>query len=97
MVSTEAYLERKFSTLVIAAGGKAVKLVAVEKGTPDRLVLWPGNRLELVELKTETGRLHPIQKAWHKRALERQGVEVKVLYGDKDVEEYVESRKQWKL
>lgn len=94
MVSTEAYLERKFSTLVIAAGGKAVKLVAVEKGTPDRLVLWPGNRVELVELKTETGRLHPIQKVWHQRALERQGVKVTVLYGAKDIEEYVERNKK---
>lgn len=56
------------------------KLIATHAGIPDDLVLMPGGRVYLVELKTETGRVSPIQELWHKHASEL-GTEVVVLYG----------------
>lgn len=65
----EADLEAYFRKRVRALGGYTEKIVGVTgKGCPDRLVLLPGGRMYLVELKAETGRLEPLQKVWHMRA-----------------------------
>jgi hypothetical protein len=85
----ERDLEMRFRRKVTAAGGITEKIAPVRAGVPDRLVLWPGGRIELVELKTETGQLSPIQAVWHQRAAER-GVIVVVLHGPAEVDAYVE-------
>lgn len=85
--TTEASLEGTFRRELHRIGGLVVKLAPVTKGTPDRMVLLDGN-IYLVELKTETGRLSPAQRAWHEKATQR-GVEVVVLYGRAEVEEWV--------
>lgn len=76
----ESALEQKFSQEVRKAGGLAIKLMPTVAGVPDRLVLWPGGRTCLVELKTETGALHPAQRLWHARS-EQLGHPVTVLHG----------------
>ena len=86
----ESTLEARFRRGVKRAGGLPVKMVpAGQAGVPDRLVLWPGGRVDLVELKTDTGELRPIQRVWHDRA-SKLGVDVVVLYGPTDIDAYIE-------
>jgi hypothetical protein len=81
----EALLVRKIKQ----AGGWALKLVSPgNAGVPDRLVLLPGGRIFFVELKTETGRLSPLQEFVHGR-LRRLGMDVRVLYGRDEVLAFV--------
>lgn len=76
----ESALEQIFRKRVRLLGGYTVKLAPTERGIPDRLVIFPGGRMFLVELKTNTGTVSPIQKAWHQK-VEKLGVQVYVLYG----------------
>jgi hypothetical protein len=76
----ESGLEGFFRKRVRLVGGYTVKLAPTEAGIPDRLVILPGGRMRLVELKTESGALSPIQRVLHSRLAEL-GVEVVVLYG----------------
>lgn len=81
----EALLVRKIKQ----AGGWALKLVSPgNSGVPDRLVLLPGGRIFFVELKTDTGRLSPLQEFVHGR-LRRLGMDVQVLYGRDQVLDFV--------
>jgi len=61
-MTLESRHEGRFNIGVKRLGGMSVKLVPVRAGLPDRLVLMPGGRTYLAELKTDTGRLRPIQK-----------------------------------
>ena len=83
MPKPETKLEEAFTTLVRRAGGITEKMIPGRAGVPDRLVLFAG-RVYLVELKTETGYLEPIQRVWHDRAAAI-GVQVWTLYGKADV------------
>lgn len=80
----EAFLHKR----VRALGGHTVKISPLEAGVPDRLVMLPGGRMYLVELKTVTGRLRPIQAAWHTRAA-RMGITVHVVHGTEGVREWL--------
>lgn len=60
----ESHLRRRVREL----GGMCIKLAPTESGLPDRLVLLPGGWAYLVELKSPTGRLRPVQQVWHQRA-----------------------------
>ena len=84
----ESQLERLFRERVKALGGMTVKMQAVTAGTPDRLVLLPGGTVCLVELKTETGLVSPVQQHWHARAADL-GTIVEVLVG-------ADAIRQWK-
>lgn len=90
---SEARLEGDFRDGVLRAGGISVKLAPTAAGTPDRLVLWPGGRIELVELKTDSGPLRKIQEVWHRRAAAL-GVDVRVVRGRSGVEDYLADRQQ---
>lgn len=85
----ESTLESRLSRRVRALGGMSIKLAPIIVGTPDRLVLLPGGRMVLVELKTDTGRLSPRQVAWHAEAARRE-VPVVVLHGAKEMDEWVD-------
>jgi hypothetical protein len=76
----ESELESFFRRRVKALGGHTEKIVSMNKGLPDRLVLMPGGRMYLVELKAEKGRVDPAQRVWHSRAAAL-GVKVPVLVG----------------
>lgn len=84
----ESLAERLLHDRVSAAGGLCPKLAPVDAGTPDRLVIWEG-KVYLVELKRPSGRVRPIQVAWHNRA-RRAGVEVVLLSGTVEVSAWLD-------
>lgn len=71
--------------------GRAVKVAPIDKGTPDRLVLLPGGRLYLVELKRERGKVAPLQRIWHERAAQL-GTLVHVVAGRAGIDAWVAQR-----
>ena len=84
----EALLSQRFYDGVRRLGGICEKLAPTRWGVPDRLVLLPGGRLYLVELKTVSGAVRPAQKVWHQRALAL-GVEVVVLHGHTQIDQWL--------
>lgn len=76
----ENNLEEFFRRRVMLLGGYTEKIVGMSRGCPDRLVLLPGGRIFLVELKAETGSVEPLQKMWHTRA-NNLGTKVYVVTG----------------
>ena len=81
----EANLEGFFRKRVRLLGGYTIKLAPTEAGVPDRLVVFPGGRMYLVELKRSDTDLSPIQKVWHERMATNYNVVVHVLYGQEGV------------
>lgn len=81
----ESGLENFFRQRVRLMGGVTIKLAPTEAGIPDRLVIFPPNRIYLVELKRSTGMLSLVQRAWHAKVAQRTGAQVHVLYGKEDV------------
>ncbi len=77
----ESKIEARFNASVRALGGYTIKLAPLQRGIPDRLVMLPGGRMYLVELKTITGRLSPMQRHWHEEVRRRTDITVVVLYG----------------
>jgi hypothetical protein len=90
-VHLEANLEALFHKQVRVIGGVIVKLAPTERGVPDRLVILPGGRIYLVELKTTIGRVSPIQAEWHKQAAQR-GVNVVLLKGREEIVDWIRAR-----
>lgn len=63
--------ERSLRESMERYGGKALKFTSPgNNGVPDRLVILPGGRIIMVELKTECGRLSSIQAYQHKKLRE---------------------------
>jgi hypothetical protein len=86
----EADLEAIFRALCRKAGCLVEKLAPTRRGMPDRIVLAPGGRIFLVELKRENEKPTPIQEEWHKRAWIR-GVKVVVLTGEDEIRQWASS------
>lgn len=89
MHELERDVERRLVRGVKALGGTAYKWVCPGTvGVPDRIVVWPGGRVDFIELKTETGVLSPRQKIVldHLRSL---GCNVRVLRGSDAVAAYL--------
>jgi hypothetical protein len=93
----EASLEAFFYRRVRLLGGHCIKLAPTERGVPDRLVLLPGGRKYLVELKREGGSLSAIQIAWHGR-MKSLGHEVVVLEGKEQIIQWLRrTTEQWDI
>lgn len=88
--SLEAYFYRQVR---LALGGMVDKIAATRKGIPDRLVLLPGGRMYLCELKTEDGRVSAAQQLYHQRAAEV-GTRVQVLVGRGGIDAWIKARGQ---
>lgn len=87
----ESKLEEKFTLKVRKLlRGRTMKIIPTEKGAPDRLVLLPGGRIELVELKADAGRLSPRQRLWHDRAA-MLDIKVHVITGEAEMLAWVAS------
>ncbi len=86
--TTEAQLEQYLRSKIRERGGLVVKIAPVIAGVPDDLVVLPGNRLLLVELKKKGGVLRPVQAAFHRR-LRGLGVTVHVLRGLAEVDRWL--------
>lgn len=85
----ERSIERYLVTSVNSAGGIALKL-SPGGGWPDRLVLWPGGRFDLVELKRpKGGALAAVQAANH-RNLQNLGITAPIVLASKHaVDQYI--------
>ena len=87
-------LEREIEKILVAGvkklGGRAYKWTSPgNDGVPDRIVILPGKSPVFVELKTESGRLSSLQHVQCKR-LKELGQDVRVLYGEKAVRDFLE-------
>lgn len=89
MAELESSLEEYFRHRARLLGGYTIKLAPTERGIPDRLLMMPGSRMFLVELKADNGSLSPIQRHWHAKVLEHQGIRVHVLTGRDDVNSFL--------
>ena len=93
MFKREKDVEARLVKAVRSLGGRAYKWVSPGNvGVPDRMVIWPGGDIEFVELKTEVGRVSPIQEVQIKR-LRGLGCKFHVLYGDADVDKFLDGRR----
>ena len=89
----ESQIEARLVRGVKALGGRAYKFVSPgNTGVPDRLVVLPGGRIIFVELKTDVGKLSPMQIR-QIDFLRSRGVPVRVLYGMEAVEEFLKGLK----
>lgn len=84
----EADLETVFRALCRQAGCLVEKVAPTRRGMPDRIVLAPGGRIFLVELKRTGEKPTPIQEDWHSRAWVR-GTQVVVLHGEAEIRRWV--------
>lgn len=85
----EASLEAYFRKAVRERlAGYTMKMIPVDKGAPDRIVMLPGGRIRLVELKVSGGRVSPAQRYWHERVGEL-GVTVATLTDRAGVDQWV--------
>lgn len=89
MAESEAQLEVMFNNRVRLAGGISWKLAPTTAGIPDRLAVFPGGRMWLVELKTDTGKVSPIQAVLHDRLLNEFDVQVVTLFGRKMIDWWI--------
>lgn len=90
----ESTIESKLRDGVKRLGGRAYKFVSPgNDGVPDRIVVMPGRMPIFVELKTESGRLSLLQKVQIDR-LKKLGQDVRVLYGMKEVEGFLQQIKE---
>lgn len=86
----EREIEKKLVDGVRKLEGRAYKFVSPgNDGVPDRIVVLPQRVPKFIELKTEYGRLSDLQKVQIKR-LRNLGQDVRVLYGLRDVERFLE-------
>ena len=85
----EKEIEQKLRQAIKEMGGRAYKFISPgNMGVPDRMVCLPGGQLIFVELKTDTGKLTPVQKA-QIGYLKNLGQDVRVLYGVDGVESFI--------
>lgn len=86
----ESSIEKKFVGELRKLGCVAYKFVSPgNDGVPDRLVITPRGRVIFVELKTDAGKLSPVQKGQIGR-LKKHRQDVRVLYGSKGVAKFIE-------
>ena len=77
----ERDVEKWLGERVKELGGLYYKFVSPgNDGVPDRIVILPEGRIYFVELKTENGRLSPIQE-YQIRCLKMRGIDVVVIKG----------------
>ena len=85
----EKDVERRLAKSVEALGGKAYKFVSpAHRGVSDRVVILPGGRVWFVELKTETGKLSPLQEHF-RQEITKLDCNYVCLYGAKDVDQWL--------
>lgn len=93
----EKDIEAKLVRGVRALGGECYKFVSPgTAGVPDRVAVFPGGAVVFVELKTDTGRLSPLQERQINK-LRKIGASAVVLHGAKEVAEFLEYRRLLKM
>lgn len=84
----ESAVETVFANRVRDLGGRSYKFAPVVAGNPDRIVLMPGGKIYLVEIKADGGALRPDQLLWHRRAAELD-THVYVVTGSQEAREWL--------
>jgi hypothetical protein len=84
----EREVERILGERVHRLGGLYFKIAPTHVGLPDRMILLPGGRIILVEVKAENGHLDPAQRLLHKRMLDV-GTEVVVIWGPEQARNFL--------
>lgn len=87
-MALETSIETYLNAEVRSMGGWSIKFAPTAVGLPDRLVLLPGGKAHLVELKAPRGRLARAQRVVHRR-LGDMGHPVVVLASVEQVDEWV--------
>ena len=91
----ESQIESRLTQGVKALGGIAYKFVSPGNvGVPDRLVILPGGKVLFAELKTDKGRLSPMQ-AHQIRELQRRGAETWVVHGEDGLKSFLEACREY--
>lgn len=89
----EKRIERRLVEGVQKAGGLCLKFVSPGRvGVPDRVIISPAGRVVFAEVKTETGKLSRMQE-FMINELKKRNADVRVLYGLKDVESFLQEVK----
>ena len=82
----EQWLRRQIESM----GGLAFKFSSPgNDGVPDRLAVLPGGIIYFIELKTDKGRLTPIQR-WQQDRLDALGARVRTIQGMDGAAEFIE-------
>jgi hypothetical protein len=85
----EKDVERRLVKGVEALGGKAYKFVSpAHRGVADRLVVLPGGRVWFVEVKTDNGKLSPLQEVF-RYEIKNMGCDYCCVYGAGDVDNFL--------
>lgn len=85
MARLEASLQRALVRRLKEAGCLVFKWESPgHAGVPDLIVIKPGGAVHFVELKSERGRLSPLQEETIRR-LKAQGANVEVIYGEEGI------------
>lgn len=88
-MKTESEIESWIDKQIRKTKGLFFKFVSPgNDGVPDRIVILPGGRIIFVELKTDKGRLSPVQKHQISRLLNL-GCDCRVIKGQKEAEEFI--------
>ena len=86
---SESKIEEWLNEKIKECGGLSFKWVSPNNpGVPDRIYIFPGNRIIFVELKTEIGRLSNIQK-WQRKRLTDCGTDYRLIKGMEQAKEFV--------
>jgi hypothetical protein len=86
----EKDVERRLVKGVEALGGKAYKFVSpAHRGVADRLVVLPGGRVWFVEVKTDNGKLTPVQEFFRSEIIELGG-NYACVHGAADVDHFLD-------
>ena len=85
-MKSEQNIEKYLCRRVKENGGMAIKLVGYT-GIPDRLVI-ANNHIYFVEMKTDGGRVAPVQLAVHLR-LRKMGHDVRVIWDYNGVNNFI--------
>lgn len=86
----ERDIEKWLRRQVESMGGLAFKFTSPgNDGVPDRLAVLPGGLIYFIELKTDRGRLSPLQ-VWQQDRLRQLGVNVAVIRGMDEAVEFIE-------
>lgn len=86
----EKEIEKKLVVGIKRLGGRAYKFVSPgNAGVPDRIVILPDQKPIFVELKTDSGKITELQKSQCEKLIDL-GQRVEVLYGEKEVDWFLE-------
>lgn len=90
----ERLIEKHLVDMIKMLDGMCLKFISPSNaGVPDRLVILPSGKIIFVELKTDVGRLSKIQEHTIDE-MKKRNADVRVLYGMKDVEDFLNEVKE---